>query len=82
MYRLLLAALLLAFLCGCASRWEHTSKRRSDFYADDRECQVLSGGAAQGVEPGRERFSYEDCMWERGWTKKRTIWFFDPVDRK
>ena len=75
---LLLALLLLA---GCASRWEHATKRRGDFYADDRECQLIAGGAAQGLEPGRERTSYESCMWERGWHKKRTIWFFDPADQ-
>lgn len=70
--------LALLLLTGCAARWEHDSKRRSDFYADDRDCQVVSGGASQGVEPGRERVSYESCMWERGWRKKSTIWFFDP----
>lgn len=75
-------ALLLALvmLSGCASRWEHATKRRSDFYSDDRECQVLAGGASQAVEPGGERLSYESCMWERGWHKKRTIWFFDPAE--
>lgn len=76
-------ALLLALvmLSGCASRWENATKRRSDFYSDDRECQVLAGGASQAVEPGRERLSYESCMWERGWHKKRTIWFFDPAEQ-
>ena len=71
-----IVALLL--LAGCAARWQHDSKRRSEFYADDRECQVISGGASRGVEPGGERVSYESCMWERGWRKKQSIWFFDP----
>lgn len=73
---LLLALLLLA---GCA-KWEHASKRRSDFSADDRECQVIAGGASQAVETGRERVSYESCMWERGWHKQQTFWFFDPAE--
>ena len=72
---LLLALLLLA---GCAARWEHDTKRRGEFSADDRECQVLSGGASRAVEPRNERVSYESCMWERGWRKTRSIWFFDP----
>lgn len=71
--------LALLLLAGCAARWEHDSKRRSEFYADDRECQVISGGASQVVEPGTERVSYESCMWERGWRKKKSIWFFDPA---
>ncbi|NJC87122.1 MAG: hypothetical protein FIB02_01080 [Desulfuromonas sp.] len=71
--------LALLLLVGCAARWEHATKRRSDFYADDRECQVISGGASQVVEPGTERVSYEGCMWGRGWHKKQSIWFFDPV---
>ena len=70
---------MVLLLIGCYARWEHADKRRVDFEADDRECQILAGGASQGVEPGRERMSYESCMWERGWHKKRTIWFFDPV---
>ena len=73
---LLLAILLLA---GCAARWEHDTKRRGEFAADDRECQVVTGGASQAVEPGSNRVSYESCMWERGWRKKQTIWFFDPT---
>ena len=72
--------LALLLLAGCASRWEHATKRRSDFYADDRECQVVAGGAARGVEAGSVRTSYESCMWERGWHKKSSIWFFDPTD--
>lgn len=82
MMRAMLCVLLVLFLTGCAARWEHETKRRSQFYADDRECQVSSGGASQVVEPGTERVSYESCMFERGWHKKRTIWFFDPVERK
>lgn len=72
--------LVLMLLAGCAARWEHASKRRSEFYSDDRECQVLSGGASRVVEPGTERVSYESCMWERGWHKKKSIWFFDPAE--
>ena len=71
--------LILLLLAGCASRWEHATKRRGDFYADDRECQVVVGSASQAVETGRERVSYEGCMWDRGWHKKQTIWFFDPT---
>ena len=75
-----LALLLgLVLLAGCAASWEHDTKRRSEFYADDHECQLLSGGAAQPVETGGERGSYESCMWERGWRKKSTFWFFDPT---
>lgn len=73
--------LMLLFLAGCAGTWEHSTKRRSDFYADDRECQVISGGASQAVEPGSERKSYESCMWDRGWHKKNPIWFFDPAEK-
>jgi hypothetical protein len=74
----LLILLCLLVMVGCASRWEHSSKRQSEYYADDRECQALSGGASQGLEPGIERTSYESCMWEKGWRKKQGIWFFDP----
>jgi hypothetical protein len=74
---LLLALLLLA---GCAARWEHDTKRRADFYADDQECQVVTGGASQAVDMSRERVSYESCMWGRGWHKKQSIWFFDPTE--
>ena len=77
----LAVGLTLLLLAGCASRWEHATKRRTDFYADDRECQVIAGGAAQAVEPGRERTSYESCMWDRGWHKKQAIWFFDPIEQ-
>jgi hypothetical protein len=63
---------------GCAYRWESSTKRPSEFYADDRECQVVAGGASQGLTPGDDRTSYESCMWERGWRKKQSIWFFDP----
>ena len=73
--------LVIVMLSGCAARWEHDTKRRSDFYSDDRECQVLAGGAAQGIDMSRERVSYESCMWERGWHKKRAIWFFEPTEQ-
>jgi hypothetical protein len=73
--------LVVVMLSGCAARWEHDSKRRSDFYSDDRECQVLAGGAAQGIDTNRERVSYESCMWDRGWHKKRTLWFFEPTEK-
>ena len=79
--KILAILLALVMLSGCAARWEHATKRRSDFYSDDHECQVLAGGAAQGLDTGRERVSYESCMWERGWHKKRTIWFFDPTEQ-
>jgi hypothetical protein len=79
--RQLAIGLMFLLLAGCASRWEHAEKRRVDFYADDRDCQVVAGGASQGVEPGKARVSYESCMWDRGWRKKRTIWFFDPVEQ-
>jgi len=61
----LTAALLLA---GCAAHWQHDSKTTSQFYADDRECQVQSAGpGAWGQGSGT---SYENCMWERGWRRK------------
>ena len=79
MLRILGITVLVVTLTGCMQKWEHTSKRLSEFYADDRECQLIVGGAYQSVEPGRgESQSYEHCMWERGWRKKNTIWFFDP----
>lgn len=78
MMRWLLLGVLAVFLCGCAARWEHSSKRRGEFYPDDMDCQVSSGGVSSGIEPGRERVSYESCMWEKGWRKKRSIWFFNP----
>jgi hypothetical protein len=68
-------------MSGCVSRWEHSTKRPGEFYADDRDCQVMAGGASQGLQPGGERISYESCMWERGWRKKQSIWFFDPVSK-
>ena len=71
---------LLLLLTGCAGRWEHPTKRRSEFRADDRECQTLTGGGAHIQDPGgRERVTYESCMWERGWVKKSSFWFFDPA---
>ena len=79
--KLLALFVVLLMLSGCAARWEHATKRRSDFYSDDRECQVLAGGAAQGIDMSRERVSYESCMWDRGWHKKRTIWFFEPTEQ-
>ena len=78
MKQIIMSGLVLLIMTGCASRWEHASKSSSAFFEDDRDCQVVSGGASQSIEPGVERTSYESCMWERGWRKKRTIWFFDP----
>ncbi len=79
--RWILMGFLVLFLCGCAARWEHSSKRRGEFFPDDRACQSLSGGASAGIEPGQERISYESCMWEKGWRKKQTFWFFNPASR-
>ena len=78
--KLITIGIILLLLSGCAARWDHATKRRSDFYADDRECQAVTGGASRIVEPGRERISYEGCMWDLGWHKKTSIWFFDPVE--
>lgn len=76
-------ALILGLLIfsGCAARWEHASKRPGEFYIDDQDCQVETGGASQGLEPGRERLSYETCMWQKGWHKKKGLWFFDPASQ-
>ncbi len=74
----LLIVMCMLMLAGCASRWEHASKLPSEYYADDRDCQAMTGGASRGIEPGQERVSYESCMWEKGWHKKQSIWFFDP----
>ena len=79
--RMSLFLLLIVVLAGCANRWEHPSKRKSEFYTDDRECQQAAGSATEAVEPRTERVSYESCMWERGWTKKRSIWFFEPSEK-
>lgn len=79
MLRWIIVGFLSLLLVGCASRWEHGSKLPSEFYADDRACQAETGGVSAGLEPGTERVSYESCMWERGWRKKKTIWFFDPA---
>lgn len=79
MLRCFLIVLLAVLVCGCASRWEHSTKRSSEFYADDRDCQVQTGSATQAIEPGQERMSYESCMWDKGWRKKRSVWFFDPT---
>jgi hypothetical protein len=81
MPRLLFCFVLILFLAGCANRWDHPTKRQSEFYADDRECQQMAGSATEAVEPRTERVSYESCMWERGWKKKRSIWFFDPSEK-
>ncbi len=81
MYRLSLFLLLGLLLAGCASRWEHATKRPSEFYADDQDCQQIAGSASMAVDPLKERTSYESCMWERGWRKKNTIWFFDPAGK-
>ena len=72
--------LVSLLLVGCASRWQNESKLPSEFYADDRACQAETGGVVAGLEPGSERVSYESCMWEKGWHKKTTIWFFDPKE--
>lgn len=69
---------VLILMMGCVNRWESPTKRPSEFYADDRECQQLAGSASEPVDPLRPRVSYESCMWDKGWTKKRKIWFFDP----
>ena len=79
MLRWVLVGLLALFACGCASRWEHSTKLSSEFYADDRDCQVQTGSASQAIEPGQERMSYESCMWDKGWRKKKSVWFFDPT---
>jgi hypothetical protein len=67
------------FLIGCVSRWEHSTKRTSEFYSDDRICQTETGDVSKGIEPGKERISYESCMWQLGWRKKQSVWFFDSV---
>jgi hypothetical protein len=81
MMRLALVGLLVLLLSGCASRWEHTDKRPAEFYVDDRDCQTEAGSVSRGIDPGHERVSYESCMWQRGWRKKQSIWFFDPVSQ-
>lgn len=78
MMRLIVAWVCLLVLAGCASRWEHSTKRPGEFYADDRDCQAETGGVSKGIEPGTERVSYESCMWQKGWHKKQSIWFFNP----
>ena len=78
MLRWVVIGVCLLMMGGCAYRWEHSTKRPGEFYADDRECQVVGGGVSKGLDPDRERMSYESCMWERGWRKKQSIWFFDP----
>jgi hypothetical protein len=81
MLRWLLIGGCVLILCGCVNRWENASKRPSEFYADDRDCQAIAGSASQGLDPGSDRISYESCMWDRGWHKKQTIWFFDPTPK-
>ncbi|MBW2452109.1 MAG: hypothetical protein JRF07_07145 [Deltaproteobacteria bacterium] len=81
MVRFIILLCVLLFLGGCANRWQHPTKRPSEFYADDRECQQIAGSATEAVDPRTERVSYESCMWDKGWTKKSKIWFFDPSDR-
>lgn len=76
--RWLLLCLPVLFLVACSSDWVHSSKTTADFYAEDAECQAMTGGASMGIEPGTERISYESCMWDKGWRKKKAIWFFDP----
>ncbi len=78
MVRWIVIGACVIMVSGCAYRWEHSTKRPGEFGADDRACQVLAGGASQGLDPGGDRVSYESCMWERGWRKKQSIWFFDP----
>lgn len=81
MMRLVLVGSCVLFLVGCAARWEHATKLSSEFYGDDRSCQAETGGASKSLEPGQERVSYESCMWQLGWRKKQSIWFFDPVSQ-
>lgn len=78
MMRWIILGLMMVFVVGCASRWEHSTKRQAEFYADDRLCQAETGGASRGIEKNQERVSYETCMWQKGWHKKQKIWFFDP----
>lgn len=78
MLRCVVIGFLMFLMCGCASRWEHATKLPSEFYADDRSCQAATGGATKAIDPGEERLSYESCMWQKGWHKKQSIWFFDP----
>ena len=81
MVRLLWFGLFVFLLSGCASRWEHSTKGPSEFYADDRDCQAQTGGPTKGIEPRQERVSFESCMWQKGWRNKQSIWFFNPTDK-
>lgn len=81
MLRSVVIGFCLLLVSGCASRWEHASKRPGEFYADDRDCQAETGAVSRGLEPGSERMSYESCMWQKGWHKKKSIWFFDPLSQ-
>ncbi len=76
--RWIITGVMVLFLAGCASRWEHSTKRQAEFYADDRACQAETGDAAKGIENDQMRVSYETCMWQKGWRKKQKIWFFEP----
>lgn len=67
---LILLMVLLSCCTGCASRWEHETKGRAAFFQDDMACQSIAGSASLAIEPGRERVSYESCMWDKGWRKK------------
>jgi len=79
MMRCVLIGLFVLFLSGCASRWEHSTKRTSEFYTDDSSCQAETGGASKTIDAGGERMSYESCMWQQGWRKKQSVWFFDSA---
>lgn len=81
MMRWILMGLFLFFLTGCASSWEHSTKRPGELSADDSSCQAATGDVSRGIDPGQERMSYESCMWEKGWRKKQKIWFFDSVSQ-
>jgi len=82
MVRYIILLFGLSLLSACASHWEHPTKLPSEFRADDQACQLISGGASRSLEPGRgDRQGYENCMWDKGWRKTNTIWFFDPKPR-
>jgi hypothetical protein len=78
MMRFLMLGLLIFFVSGCASRWEHSTKRPSEYYGDDRACEAETGGPTKAIDRSQERVSYESCMWQKGWRKKQKVWFFDP----
>ncbi len=62
MMRWVLFGLFVVLLSGCASRWEHSTKGVSEFYADDRDCQAEMGGASKSIDPGKERMSFESFI--------------------